>query len=246
MTQAPYKRTVTITVGKEKTVSQNYTLYLMSEGYSGPAVKSFQASEKADGNGDSYLTVVDEEAKTVHIFLPEDADGFFVAVTMDGKIDPPLKLAGDTIEEEEWNEYSASELNNKKLSFKDVAGIEYSYKIEVHDSADADDTDASLKSLKVRSGSKQSTSDNVEIGFDPKVLDYAFSVAKSDVYLNIAAAAKDSDATVFINGQQVTSLTVDDLATDEATEFDILVIAGDNKTTQTYTVTVNGDRKSVV
>ena len=79
MSGAPYKLTVTITVGEEKTVSQKYTVYLMEKDYSGPTVKSFKANEKSGGKGDEYLTVVDKEAKTVYIFLPEGVSDLYVS-----------------------------------------------------------------------------------------------------------------------------------------------------------------------
>ena len=80
----------------------------------------------------------------------------------------------------------------------------------------------------------------MDIDFDPDVTEYAFPVSDRDVWLNIAAKANDSHATVFINEKQTTSITETKLDTDAVTEYEILVVAGDGVTTETYTVTVNG------
>ena len=230
-----YNLTVTVTL---EDIEQKYTVHLMNDAYSGPQVTAFDAFEKDGGTGEKYLTLVDGANSSVYVFLPEGADKFYASVAMSGKV-KNLKLDGTAVSEGEWYEEAAS-LDGKKLTYSDDAGKTYAYTVTVENSADKNDTDASLISLKVRSGSKASTSDNVELAFDPKTLDYAFPVAKSDAYLSITATASDSDATVFINGQKAASLTVDDLDTEAVTEFDILVVAGDNKTTKTYTVTVNG------
>ena len=232
------KITVTVSVGPDDiAISQPYTFYLMSENYSGPTVKAFAANASSNGRGTSYQTVVDQENKLIYVFLPDGEDDFYARVTMNGKVaDDSLKLDGDLIETGEW---TAADTSAKKLTYKDEAGLAYSYSISVIQ-GDKKYSDAALKSLTVKSGSRSNTADEVDIGFDPKVTEYAFSVSERDVWLNIAAEAKDSHASVFINGRKVNSVTESKLDTDAVTEYEILVVAGDGVTTETYTVTVNG------
>ena len=233
-----YELTVTVKVGSgNDAIDEDYTIYLMAGDYEGPTVKSFEANESSNGRGDDYITVVDQESKTVYVFLPDGETSFYANVTINGDIkDNSLKLGSKTINEGAWN---AAGTGTSQLKYADEAGIEYKYAISVIKGNEKYD-DATLKSLTVKNGSKASTASEVDIGFDPKVTEYAFPVTDRDVWLNIAAKANDSNATVFINGHQATSITETKLDTDEVTEYEILVVAGDGVTSETYTVTVNG------
>ncbi|MBQ3286743.1 MAG: cadherin-like beta sandwich domain-containing protein [Firmicutes bacterium] len=233
-----YELTIEVSVGEGKnTASQTYTLYLMAEDYEGPTIKSFEANELSTGRGDDYITVVDQESKTVYVFLPDGETSFYANVTINGDIkDNSLKLGSKTINEGTWN---AAGTSTGQLTYKDEADLDYKYTVKVVKGNKKYD-DATLKSLTIKSGSRSNTADVVDIGFDPKVTEYAFPVTDRDVWLNIAAKANDSNATVFINGHQATSITETKLDTDEVTEYEILVVAGDGVTSETYTVTVNG------
>ena len=234
-----YDLTVTVTVAVEdKKVEQEYTVYLMDDKYAGPQVKTFAAREKADGQGAEYLTVVDNVGRIVYVLLPEGVSTFWASAEAEGTVSS-IQLAGSEIEAGKWYEHSDA-LDGKKLTLSDAVGISYSYNIRVLGGADKSDQDASLRSLRVRSGSKQSTADNVALSFAADTLDYSFPVDAGDVYLYIAAAANDSDATVFINDQLTTAFTVTDLDTDAVSVFRVLVVAGDHVTTKTYTLAVNG------
>lgn len=238
MTSDVYTLNIEVSVGSgDDAISQAYTIYLMAGDYEGPTVKSFEANESSNGRGDDYITVVDQESKTVYVFLPDGETSFYANVTINGDIkDNSLKLGSKTINEGTWN---AAGTSTSQLKYADEAGIEYKYAISVIKGNEKYD-DATLKSLTVKNGSKASTASEVDIGFDPKVTEYAFPVTDRDVWLNIAAKANDSNATVFINGHQATSITETKLDTDEVTEYEILVVAGDGVTSETYTVTVNG------
>lgn len=235
MSSDVYKLTVTVSVGKTNTISKPYTIYLMAEDYVGPTVKTFAANESNTGLGANYLTVIDNVNRKLYVFLPEGKSSFYARVTMNGGAED-LKLNSTGIYEANW---AAASTATSKLTFKDGAGLEYEYAVNVIKGS-KNYNDASLKSLTVKSGSRQNTASDVDINFDPKVTEYAFSVAEKDVWLRIAAAAKDSKAKVFINNQELTSLTVKDLDTAAESIFEILVVAGDGVTTETYTVTVNG------
>lgn len=238
MSKDCYELTVTVTLEVEdKSVEQEYTVYLMGDEYQGPAVKTFAAAAQADGSGDQYLTVIDNSTNQLYVFLPPGVERFYVSVATEGTVSS-LDLGG-AIEAGKWYERGPA-LDGSLLTCKDSVGIPYSYLVHVISGADKNDTDASLRTLLVRSGSKQSTADNVALGFSPEVTDYSFPVDAGDVYLSIAAAAAGSGATVFINDRQTTSLAVSDLNTDAVTEFKVLVVAGDHATTRTYTLTVNG------
>ena len=165
-----YELTIEVSVGEGKdAVSQEYTVYLMGEDYEGPTVKSFEANELSTGRGDDYITVVDQESKTIYVFLPENASKFYANVIMDGDVNK-LKLGSTAIEEGKW--YSAS-TSTSQLTYEDEAGLEYKYTISVVKGNKKYD-DATLKSLTVKSGSRANTADVVNIGFDKDVLDYAF------------------------------------------------------------------------
>ncbi len=234
-----YKLTATVTVGTgADAIKKDYTIYLMAEDYEGPTVKTFKANEKSTGAGDDYLTVIDQESKTIYVFLPDGEDEFYAYVTMNGDIkDDTLRLEY-SFKEGKWSS-NAIGTGTKDLKYKDRAGLEYKYTVKITE-GNKKYHDATLKSLTVKSGSRANTARTVDIDFDPAVTDYAFPVTDRDVWLNIAAKANDSNATVFINGQQATSITETKLDTDEVTEYEILVVAGDGVTTETYTVTVNG------
>lgn len=234
-----YKLIVNVSVGSgDDAIEKDYTIYLMAEDYEGPTVKTFKANEKSTGAGDDYLTVIDQESKTIYVFLPDGEDEFYAYVTMNGDIkDDTLRLEY-SFKEGKWSS-NAIGTGTKDLKYKDRAGLEYKYTVKITEGNKKYD-DASLKSLTVKNGSKQSTASEVDIDFDPKVTEYAFPVDDRDVWLNIAATAKESHATVFINGHKANSITETKLDTDAVTEYEILVVAGDNETTETYTVTVNG------
>lgn len=238
MTSDVYTLNIEVSVGSgDDAISQAYTIYLMADDYEGPTVKSFEANELSTGRGDDYMTVIDQENKTIYVFLPDGEDEFYAYVTMNGDILNDMLKLGSNFKERQWS--SKIGIGTKELTYKDEVGISYKYTVIITEGNKKYD-DATLKSLTVKNGSKASTASEVDIDFDPEVTEYAFPVTERDVWLNIAAKANESHATVFINGQKTTSLTESKLDTDEVTEYEILVVAGDGVTTETYTVTVNG------
>ncbi len=236
MNRDVYKLTVTVSVGSgNDAISQPYTIYLMDEDYTGPTVKTFGANERSTGLGANYVTVVDNEGMKISVFVPEGVNSFYARVALNGDADE-IRLNSNIISEETWTSASTS---TNKLTITDEAGLKYEYAVNVI-KGDKRYDDATLKSLTIKSGSRQNTASEVDIDFDPEVTEYAFPVTERDVWLNIAARANDSHATVFINGHQATSITETKLDTDAVTEYEIMVVAGDGVTTETYTVTVNG------
>lgn len=234
---------VTVEVGTDK-VSETYTLYLSNEEYEGAEISSFTAGTKKDS--DAYLTFVG--SKKLYAFIPYEDKGdeiYFQVLTGDDEdivvYDGEVEEDGDATKKY----YESKDL--KKVTIEDDYGFisEYEVVVITCDEKKADDN-AELDDLELKTGKKESsikTEVDLTPEFDADTKAYTADVDDDQEYGKITLKTAENTSYVFINGEYVGSGSKKAMSAiieleDGSNKFEIVVVAEDCESTETYTLTI--------
>ncbi|MBQ6807626.1 MAG: cadherin-like beta sandwich domain-containing protein [Firmicutes bacterium] len=246
---------VTVEVGDDK-ASQTYTLFVSNDEYEGGGIEEFIANDD-DDTKTPYLTFVGKDK--IYVFVPYDNEGddiYFQALT--GKEEDKIFYgssdeAVDGDDDDEW--YKAEELD--AITVEDEYGFTTTYEVVIVTADDDDlEDDTFLSELELTTGKKSNSIKNeVEISpaFNKNTKAYTAAVEDEDQkFGKISLKLSDKNAYVFINGEfvgtgtsktQTATIQIDPKA---ANKFDIVVVAEDCESDDTYTLTINGSNSTAL
>ncbi|MDO4733473.1 MAG: cadherin-like beta sandwich domain-containing protein, partial [Bacillota bacterium] len=245
---------ITVEVGSDK-ASQTYTLYVSNEDYEGGSIKEFIANDD-DNSKSPFLSFVGKEK--IYVFVPYDSEGddiYFQALT--GNDEDQISYDGsdavDGDDDDEW--YEAEKL--EKITIEDEYGFTTTYEVVIYTADDDDlENDTELKDLALSTGKKTSSIKNdVDLTpeFDEDVKAYTAAVEDEDqIYGKISLKLADKNAYVFINDEFVgtgsSKAMTATIGIDPATtnKYEIVVVAEDCETDDTYTLTINGGNSTAL
>jgi len=233
-----------------RSYNQYYYVYPTAEEYKLPELKSFKAG--SDDDVEDYKTVFGGDK--LYVFVPYDKnfdlddDMYFYAET--GNKDDTIYY-GDSSEEFSGKDKYCFEGDGhlNKITVVDENDFAVVYDVVVVAGAKNAEDDATLDDLSLKSG-KSATSQNTDVElspkFDPKAKnqDYTASVPTDQTHAKVTLSTSDDAAYVFINGECITTGSKKAVnavleLVKGANKFEIVVVAEDCETMQTYTLTIN-------